>query len=236
VTGPGEFQEDNDDADDAPGHSIVEFDLTDSGTYSAIITSYSTGETGDYELSIEIGSAAQGGTDADNPGQQDIRRLSPGQSLSGRLESGDNTLDSGEYSDIFTFDGQAGQTISVELASSEFDTYIGLVFPSDELLENDDHEGSTSRSRIDLTLQESGRYSVIATSYASGETGSYQVSLTTGSAGPASTSGPSGAGGNVYGLFVGISDYPGEGSDLSFCAEDATTFYSAMQRQPGRSR
>ncbi|MFC1499463.1 caspase family protein [Candidatus Zixiibacteriota bacterium] len=233
VTGPGEFQKDNDDVDNAPGHSIVEFDLTDSGTYNAIITSYSPGETGDYELSIEFGSTTQAGTGADNLGQQDIRRLSPGQSLSGTLEPGDNTLEADRYTDIFTFDGQAGQTISVEMTSSDFDTYIGLAFPSEESIENDDHEGSTNRSRIDLTLQETGRYSVIATSYASGETGSYQVSLTAGAAGSAPSSGPSGAGGNVYGLFVGISDYPGEGSDLSFCAEDATTFFSAMQRGAG---
>ncbi|MFC1628154.1 pre-peptidase C-terminal domain-containing protein [Gemmatimonadota bacterium] len=233
VTGPGDFQEDNDDVEGAPGHSIVEFDLTDSGTYTAIITSYAAGETGDYEISISLGAAAQGVTSADNPGQQDIRRLTPGQNLSGRLEPGDSFIETDRYTDIFTFDGQAGQTISVDLTSSDFDTYIGLVFPSEEFLENDDHEGSTNRSRIDLTLQESGRYSVIATSYASGETGSYQVSLTTSSAGPASTSSPSGSGGNVYGLFVGISDYPGEGSDLSFCAEDATTFFSAMQRGAG---
>ena len=233
VTGPGELQKDNDDTEDAPGHSIVEFDLSDSGTYNAIVTSYSAGETGDYELSIELSDAATGSTGEDNPGQRDVRRLTSGQSLSGQLESGDSTLDSGEYSDIFTFDGQAGQTISVELNSTDFDTYIGLVFPSDEVLENDDYEGSTSKSRIDLTLQESGRYSVIATSYESGETGSYQVTLNTDSAGPAPTTGPSGAGGNVYGLFVGISDYPGEDSDLSFCAEDATTFYSAMQRGAG---
>jgi len=146
LTGPGELQKDNDDTEDAPGHSIVEFDLSDSGTYSAIVTSYSAGETGDYELSIELSDTATGSTGEDNPGQRDVRRLTSGQSLSGRLEAGDSTLDDGEYSDIFTFDGQAGQTISVELASSDFDTYIGLVLPSDEVLENDDYEGSTSRS------------------------------------------------------------------------------------------
>jgi len=233
VTGPNDLQEENDDAEGAAGHSILELSLTDSGTYSAVVTSYSPGMTGNYELVIEVGDAAANwSTDEENPGQRDVRRLTAGQTLNGQLESGDTELETDRYTDVFTFDGQAGQTVSVEVTSSEFDTYLGLVFPSEEFLENDDYEGSTGRSRIDLTLQESGRYSVLVTSYSSGLTGSYQVSLGTSAASGPSTA-PTGSGGNVYGLFVGISDYPGEGSDLSFCAEDATTFFSAMQRGAG---
>jgi hypothetical protein len=233
VTGPNDLQEDNDDVEGAAGHSIIELDLADSGTYSAIVTSYAAGETGDYELVIEYGDANTNySTDEDNPSQRDVRRLADGQTLNGRLESGDTEIETDRFTDVYTFEGQAGQSVSIDMTSSEFDTYLGLVFPSEEFLENDDYEGSTSRSRIDLTLQESGRYSVLATSYSSGMSGSYQVTLSTGAA-PGPSPGPSGAGGNVYGLFVGISDYPGEGSDLSFCAEDATTFYSAMQRGAG---
>jgi len=233
VSGPGDFQEDNDDAEGSTSRSLIETDLTESGTYEVIVTSYATGETGSYELTIDLSNTPGivGGGE-EEVGQRDVRRLGMGEKMSGRLESGDTTLDPDKYGDLFAFEGQAGQSITVELTSSEFDTYLGLILPSDETLTNDDFESSTSVSRIELTLQETGRYYVIATSYSSGETGSYEVSLSSSTAGPTSTTTTTGMD-NIFGIFVGISDYPGEDDDLDYCAEDATTFFNAIQLGSG---
>ncbi len=234
VSGPGNFQEDNDDAEGSTGLSLIETDLTESGTYEVIVTSYATGETGSYELKIDLSNTPGivGGGE-EEVGQRDVRRLGMGESMSGRLESGDTTLDPDKYGDLFAFEGQAGQSITVELTSPEFDTYLGLILPSDETLTNDDFENSTSVSRIELTLQESGRYYVIATSYGSGETGSYEVSLSSSTTDPTSTTTTTGMD-NIFGIFVGISDYPSEGPPhLDYCAEDATTFFNAMQLGAG---
>ncbi len=228
VAGPGEDRGENDDHEGSTSQSRVELDMTETGTYRAVVTSYAAGETGDYELSITYGGR---GDDE----RYDVSRISMGGSASGSLSSGDATLDSGEYRDLIAFDGQAGQSVAVDMTSSDFDTYLALLTPDDETLQNDDYEGSTSRSRIELTLPSSGRYVIIATSYAAGETGTYQVSLSS-SAGPAPgpAPGPSG-GGNVYGIFMGISDYPGSGSDLPYCAEDASNLAAAMTRGVGMS-
>lgn len=233
VTGPGEVWNDNDDAEGNPGHSIVEMDITETGTYRAMVTSYEEGETGEYELLIQINDIPQGSGGAGEVGrsQRDVRQIEMGGSLTGMLEDGDGKLEGGEYRDFIAFDGTAGQSISVEMSSSDFDTYLGLVLPTEEIIDNDDYEGSQSRSRIDLTLRDNGRYHIIATSYNSGETGTYQVTLQSGAAPSAPVSIPSGGG--VYGLFVGISDYPGDDIDLSFCAEDAEQFAGAMTRGGG---
>jgi len=86
-----------------------------------------------------------------------------------------------------------------------------------------------------LTLRASGRYRILATSYAAGKTGSYSLALRRGSAaGPrpnAPTAAPvtgrvaagtsTGAGGRVFGVSVGLSTYPNARNNLPYTADDA---------------
>ena len=58
------------------------------------------------------------------------------------------------------FDGDEGETVRIELASRDFDTYFGLVTPSGEEIANDDFDGDAERSVIEMTLPEAGRYRV----------------------------------------------------------------------------
>lgn len=231
LLGPGEIRQENDDVEGAPGHSIIEMDLTEVGTYNIIVTSYATGETGNYELTIDVGEAEAG----PRP-QRDVQTIQMGGSSSGRLEEGDAQLEGGKFRDLFVFDGSEGQNIILEMTSSDFDTYLGLIFPSEEFLENDDFEGDMTRSRLELTLAETGRYRVVATSYESDMSGAYNITLSSAQPvrptppGPAPT--PSGPG-RVYGIFVGISDYPGERNDLPYCADDARSVYQAMMQGAG---
>lgn len=98
-----------------------------------------------------------------------------------RLDSGDDRI-SGTYYDTYVLRGSAGDHVVLDLHSSDFDTYLGLVAPSGELIENDDHDGSTSRSRIEAQLDESGEWTVVVTSYQSGATGGYELNISTRSA------------------------------------------------------
>ena len=148
-------------------------DVTELGTHRVLVTSYEAGETGDYELQIDVADAAPPATDSG----RDVVTLALGQTITGRLDPGDGQLEDGEYRDVYVFDGEAGQLITVDMNSSAFDTYVGVVSPSGEAIENDDYEGSTSRSLLELTLRETGRYRVVATSYEEGLTGAYQVTL-----------------------------------------------------------
>jgi hypothetical protein len=231
---PSDEHQENDDAEGLPGHSVIETEITDVGTYTVGVTSYKPGEGGAYELSMELGAASP------RAAQRDVVTLALGGGTSGRLESGDQQLESGEWGDVYVFEGTEGTSISVELTSSEFDPYLQVQTPSGEKIDNDDYEGSRNRSRVDLTLRESGRYRVLATSYQAGETGGYQLSLSGGgaavaaaavAAAPAVSTGT----GKIFGVFVGIGDYPGEQNDLSFTAEDARRAYSALTQVGLRS-
>ena len=78
--------------------------------------------------------------------------------------------------DTYTFDGEAGQTMTIELESADFDTVLQLKGPNGNLLSSNDDYGVTLNSTIVIELPETGTYSAIATSY-SGLGGSYQIEV-----------------------------------------------------------
>ena len=220
---PAGEQTENDDADgdDDVGHSYVEADLTEAGTYEVLVTSYETGERGSYELTIDPGASAPAA-----PSDRDALTLTVGSPRNGALDAGDLTFaDGGEYHDLYVFDGAEGDAIRLELSSDDFDTYLGVITPSGEEISNDDFAGSTDRSVIDLTLAETGRYRVQATSYGAAETGRYQLAL---AAGTLDVPVERRAEGRIYGLFAGISDYQPPARPLLYTAEDATRIRDAL--------
>jgi hypothetical protein len=100
------------------------------------------------------------------------------QNHEGRLDSSDDRIN-GSFFDLYYFQGSVGDRVVVELESSEFDPYLGVVAPSGEVSENDDFEGSRSRSRVEKEIDESGEWTVIVTAYGSGATGAYRLSIST---------------------------------------------------------
>ena len=217
----------NDDVDGLPGHSLIEADITEVGTHLVVVTSYKPDETGSYELSMDFGAASSTASR-----QRDVVEIAVGHSTGGRLEPGDQQMDTGEYGDVYVFDGNSGARVNIEMTSSDFDTYLVLITPSADQIDNDDYENSSSRSQIDIALRETGRYRIVATSYKGNETGDYQLKLElkAGASVPTTTTAAAGSGGRVYGVFAGISDYPGEADDLAYTAEDAHRVHDALTR------
>jgi hypothetical protein len=104
--------------------------------------------------------------------------LTPGQSLSGGLSSTDcySSVRTSSYYDRFIFSATAGVAYTVSMASSSFDTYLVLKSEGGSVVAtNDDSDGSNSR--IAYTPTTSGTFIIEATSFTSGATGSYTVSL-----------------------------------------------------------
>jgi hypothetical protein len=99
---------------------------------------------------------------------------------SGTLATGDQQLTSGEFADLYNVNVDQGETIIVEMTSSQFDPYLILRPPGGTQVDNDDFEGDRTRSRIEYVATTGGSYDVIATSYAVGESGSYTVTMQTG--------------------------------------------------------
>lgn len=78
--------------------------------------------------------------------------------------------------DTYTFEGESGQAMTIELQSEEFDTVLLLKGPDGEIVNSNDDFGGTLNSTIVIELPESGEYSAIATSF-SGQGGSYQIEV-----------------------------------------------------------
>ncbi|WP_346294451.1 PPC domain-containing protein, partial [Sphaerothrix gracilis] len=71
----------------------------------------------------------------------------------------------GSFYQSHTFQGAANESLTIELSSDEFDTYLILIGPEgNTIAQNDDGAGGTN-SRITVTLPTTGVYTIIANSY-----------------------------------------------------------------------
>ncbi|MEB3882162.1 PPC domain-containing protein [Lyngbya sp. CCY1209] len=97
----------------------------------------------------------------------------------GVLEEGDSVLPAdGSLYDEYTFSGQEGQTVTIRVESSEFDTYLALFTPDDELLEeHDDIDETNTNSQITVTLPSTGIYRVIVNAYDDQGRGEYLLQV-----------------------------------------------------------
>lgn len=97
--------------------------------------------------------------------------LAPGAWASGRLSEGE--------SDWWVFTAQAGERISIEMTSSDFDTYLELRDPDGELVRDDDDSGRETDSYIEnQILPVTGQYTVVARAYDAGDgSGAYEIIL-----------------------------------------------------------
>jgi len=221
---PSGAQEDNDDGPSGRD-ARIETTLAEDGEYIVTATSYQTGESGAYDIAIAALDAGERVAESAAPGAG--ARLALGSPAQGRLDAADTALESGEYTEGWSFAGRRGQTVTFDLSSTDFDPYLMVVTPSGEQHDNDDIEAGVRDSRVVLRLTEDGAYRVIATSYGAGETGAYRLSATSG--GTVTTPTPVAGGGRVFALMVGISDYAGTANNLSFTAEDATNLAATLR-------
>ena len=219
--GQAEF---NDDANNNNQSQIIT-QLSELGTYSVQVTSYSAAETGTYVLTLNRGNSPA----FSNGSGRDSVSIALGASTSGALETNDQRSDEGKYSDTYVFNGNNGDSVVVDMSSSAFDTYLSLISPSGQAINNDDFDGSTARSVVEITLQETGRYRILATTYNSDATGSYALSFNQGSASSnVVLSSTNRNNGKIYGIFAGMADYPGEEDDLELTDQDALRTREAL--------
>jgi hypothetical protein len=95
----------------------------------------------------------------------------------GRLQQGDKVLTSGEYADVFRFDGRSGNRAIIDLRSADFDPYVLVRTPGGAQFDDDDYGGEAGRALVALELDETGEYEVIVTSFSEGETGTYSLAI-----------------------------------------------------------
>ncbi|MEM1280004.1 MAG: AAA-like domain-containing protein, partial [Cyanobacteria bacterium P01_H01_bin.152] len=151
---------------DAAGETILEgFSglitlLPASGTYTVLAT-HEGGEPmlGDYELSIN--------TAAFN--------APPILQETATLTDRDEMVE-GTFQHVYEISGEAGQEVVIVMASEEFDTLLGLETLDGEVIDfNDDYVASSRNSKLTVELPDSGTFRLIATTYGTGETGTYRL-------------------------------------------------------------
>jgi serine protease Do len=109
-----------------------------------------------------------------------------GSKINGELAEGDNQLNDGSYVDVYAFEATAGQRITLDFASKDFNPVL-LLYPTNKagelaenpIAQNDDTGPGNLNSRINnFTLPNTGVYVIHANSNARGEKGKYQISAT----------------------------------------------------------
>lgn len=176
-------------ADDHSGSLNPRMELTipPSGTVLLLPSAFSTSARGDFMLRVSTnppplemseGGSGQAGTLTDS-GELDgiglpVGDLPFGTEVSGALGVGDDEISRG-YAQAFTYQGEAGETVVFELVSDDFDCYLYLAGPGlGGVLSDDDGAGNLD-SRIEVTLPESGTYTVVASALSEGSTGAFRL-------------------------------------------------------------
>ena len=147
------------------------------GTYTIEATSYATGVTGAFTLTVTAAGGGGGGGCA----LDDLGALSGTATRVGNLDHDCESPNySGRLARYYSFTlGQAGP-VEIDLVSSAFDTWLALREGTDvsgRLVVSDDDGGQGTNSRIDTALS-AGTYTIEATSYATGVTGAFTLTVT----------------------------------------------------------
>lgn len=110
-----------------------------------------------------------------------------GDVVMGSLTAEDDTLSDGSHFKLYLLTGVAGDSITISLASLDFNTYLLLADSTDEVIDSDDDAGGSCNSHLNFVLPGSGRYIIYATSTYSQRVGEYQLSVTRGMQPPTGT-------------------------------------------------
>lgn len=109
----------------------------------------------------------------------DVTKLAcPTQTVAASLTSDDCIAlpDMTRY-DEWTFSGTVGQTITITMSATSFDTLLMLLDPSGKpVAVNDDASTTGTDSRLTFTLDATGTWTVIANSLSTSGSGSYVIS------------------------------------------------------------
>jgi serine protease Do len=187
--------------DGGPGCSArVSRTFPSSGPYRILVNTTATPErqTGKFTLSI-----TQGTKPVQEQGNRDCRvsaeaaaagaaaaaraaehTIGIGQSRQGKLTSDDVLLRADStYAQPWTIQGRAGETITIDLESDDFDAYVFLRGPglSGGRDFQDDDGGGNCNARLTATFPESGEYEIDVNTADSYATGSFTISVTSGS-------------------------------------------------------
>src|ERR1044072_7327318 len=119
-----------------------------------------------------------------NAGDTSERSIVVGQTQSGNLTTGDVLLNSDStYAQAWTIQGRTGQTITIDLESDAFDSYLFLRGPgiSGGRDYQDDDSGGNCNARLTATFPQTGEFEIVVNTQEHYRTGAFTLSVTSGS-------------------------------------------------------
>ncbi|MEM9771159.1 MAG: CHAT domain-containing protein [Cyanobacteria bacterium P01_D01_bin.73] len=100
--------------------------------------------------------------------QQSVRKV-------GQLTTQSETLIDGSYFEAYQIEGRAGDVISIQLTSNDFDAFVILLDSEGNAVDSDDDSLGGTHSWLVVELTDSGTYEIQVNAYAKGETGAYEL-------------------------------------------------------------
>jgi hypothetical protein len=162
----------NDDSGDGKNSSVCVSGGFEAGTAQVVVTSHSGVATGPYEISTESVPGCYVGDIA--PEKMRISgALSIGEEVEDALGEGDRV--GGFFVDRWDLEIAESATVSVKLASLDFDSHIRIYAPDGQIFSNDDF-GDGVDSAVCFTA-DPGTLRIVASSYDGSATGSYRLSV-----------------------------------------------------------
>jgi hypothetical protein len=161
--------------DDGGGelHSKLVITLPDDGQY--VIRANEVGaKTGAYTLAV---TERQPGPTTATP-----HPIEPNTEVTGTLNEEDPSAEDESYYDYWTYEGHAGERVTITMSSEAFDTYLsigtldGTTFS--ELASDDDGAGEGTNSKLEFTLPNNGTYVIRAKALSGENEGSYTLKVT----------------------------------------------------------
>ncbi|OGU01117.1 MAG: hypothetical protein A2085_05065 [Gemmatimonadetes bacterium GWC2_71_10] len=157
------------DDDGGDGSNSLIRAILPAGTYDIGANSYASGVTGAYTItSSTISSSATGCLEY---------WVTRGLQASSQSLSTTDCPASGSYGDVFSIYLAAGQALTVRQSSTAIDAYLGLVNANNVVVASDDDSGGGTDALFTYTPSSAGIYYIVATSFVTGQTGAYTLTI-----------------------------------------------------------
>jgi hypothetical protein len=114
--------------------------------------------------------------------QASLRVIGVGQRAVGAVTARDAILPSDStYAQTWAIEGQAGQTVTIDLQSEEFDAFLYVDGPGFERRLQDDDSGGSCNARLTATFPRTATYTIVVNTAVRKTTGRFTLSVTAGS-------------------------------------------------------
>ena len=125
------------------------------------------------------GTPTSGGSNGGGGGGGSGDSISFGDTVEAELQEGAGTEPEREYNaDPYSFEVESDTSIRLTMESEPFDPYVVLEGPDgDVVATQDDGLEGTFNTLLETTLEQGGEYTIWASSFAPGSTGSYTLTL-----------------------------------------------------------